>query len=83
MRSQHTPNPNGVILSHSTLTRLRGFAHFTQKVYKPAEHHKLSTLRHIYSTGSPLAPHLFDFVYEHISPNVLLGSITGEFSPPF
>ncbi|TFK91828.1 acetoacyl-CoA synthetase [Polyporus arcularius HHB13444] len=47
------------------------------KVYKPAEHHRLSTLRHIYSTGSPLAPHLFDFVYEHISPNVLLGSITG------
>ncbi|OSD04284.1 acetoacyl-CoA synthetase [Trametes coccinea BRFM310] len=47
------------------------------KVYKPAEHHKLSTLRHIYSTGSPLAPHLFDFVYEHIRPNVLLASITG------
>ncbi|KAI0774307.1 acetoacyl-CoA synthetase [Fomes fomentarius] len=47
------------------------------KVYKPAEHHKLSTLRHIYSTGSPLAPHLFDFVYEHISPHVLLASITG------
>ena len=50
----------------------------SQKVYKPAEHHNLSTLRHIYSTGSPLAPHLFDFVYEHISPNVLLGSITGK-----
>ncbi|KAL7282438.1 hypothetical protein ACG7TL_003909 [Trametes sanguinea] len=48
------------------------------KVYKPAEHHKLSTLRHIYSTGSPLAPHLFDFVYEHISPNVLLASITAD-----
>ncbi|CDO76278.1 hypothetical protein BN946_scf184470.g36 [Trametes cinnabarina] len=47
------------------------------KVYKPAEHHNLSTLRHIYSTGSPLAPHLFDFVYEHISPHVLLASITG------
>ncbi|KAI0335499.1 acetoacyl-CoA synthetase [Cubamyces sp. BRFM 1775] len=47
------------------------------KVYKPAEHHKLSTLRHIYSTGSPLAPHLFDFVYEHISSHVLLASITG------
>ncbi|PIL37183.1 hypothetical protein GSI_00875 [Ganoderma sinense ZZ0214-1] len=47
------------------------------KGYKPAEHHKLTTLRHIYSTGSPLAPHLFDFVYEHISRNVLLGSITG------
>ncbi|TDL29505.1 acetoacyl-CoA synthetase [Rickenella mellea] len=47
------------------------------QVYKPLEHHKLSTLRHIYSTGSPLAPALFDFVYEHIHPDILLGSITG------
>ncbi|KAH9943407.1 acetoacyl-CoA synthetase [Epithele typhae] len=47
------------------------------KVHKPAEHHALTTLRHIYSTGSPLAPHLFDFVYDHIKRDVLLGSITG------
>lgn len=47
------------------------------KVYKPREHHDLSTLRHIYSTGSPLAPALFDYVYEDIHPNVLLASITG------
>ncbi|KAF5369916.1 hypothetical protein D9758_001032 [Tetrapyrgos nigripes] len=47
------------------------------KNYKPREHHSLATLRHIYSTGSPLAPQLFDYVYEHIHPNVLLGSITG------
>ena len=50
-----------------------------QKGYKPADHHMLTTLRHIYSTGSTLAPHLFDYVYEHISRNVLLGSITGMF----
>ncbi|KAF9568890.1 acetoacetyl-CoA synthetase [Agrocybe pediades] len=47
------------------------------KQYRPREHHDLSTLRHIYSTGSPLAPPLFDYVYQHIHPNVLLGSITG------
>lgn len=47
------------------------------KVYKPREHHDLSTLRHIYSTGSPLAPPLFDYVYKDIHPNVLLASITG------
>ncbi|KII95198.1 hypothetical protein PLICRDRAFT_34037 [Plicaturopsis crispa FD-325 SS-3] len=47
------------------------------KGYKPREHHNLSTLRHIYSTGSPLAPAQFDYVYKHIHPNVLLGSITG------
>jgi acyl-coenzyme A synthetase/AMP-(fatty) acid ligase len=49
-----------------------------QKVYKPREHNKLTTLRHIYSTGSPLSPVLFDFVYEHIKEKVLLASITGE-----
>ncbi|KAF9462660.1 acetoacyl-CoA synthetase [Collybia nuda] len=47
------------------------------KGYRPRDNHKLSTLRHLYSTGSPLAPPLFDYVYEHIHPNVLLGSITG------
>ncbi|GLB33820.1 putative acetyl-coenzyme A synthetase N-terminus [Lyophyllum shimeji] len=47
------------------------------KVYRPREHHDLSTLRHIYSTGSPLAPPLFDYVYRHIRKDVLLGSITG------
>ncbi|PCH41206.1 acetoacetyl-CoA synthetase [Wolfiporia cocos MD-104 SS10] len=47
------------------------------KGYKPAAHHALATLRHIYSTGSPLAPPLFDFVYEHIKKNVILASITG------
>jgi len=47
------------------------------KMYKPREHHELTTLRHIYSTGSPLPPALFDFVYDHIKREVLLASITG------
>ncbi|KAF9009054.1 acetoacyl-CoA synthetase [Cyathus striatus] len=47
------------------------------KGYRPREHHSLSTLRHVYSTGSPLAPALFDYVYQHIHPKVMLGSITG------
>ncbi|KAJ7047363.1 acetoacetyl-CoA synthetase [Mycena alexandri] len=47
------------------------------KQYKPREHHDLSSLRHIYSTGSPLSAALFNYVYEHIHPDVLLGSITG------
>ncbi|KAG1755681.1 hypothetical protein EDB19DRAFT_1924945 [Suillus lakei] len=45
--------------------------------YKPRDHHNLACLRHIYSTGSPLAHALFDYVYECIHPNVLLASITG------
>ncbi|KAH7887731.1 hypothetical protein F5I97DRAFT_1804623 [Phlebopus sp. FC_14] len=48
-----------------------------QKCYKPREQHVLTTLRHIYSTGSPLSHALFDYVYEHVHPNVLLASITG------
>jgi acetoacetyl-CoA synthetase len=51
---------------------------FEQKTYRPREHHNLQTLRQIHSTGSPLATALFDYVYEHIHPNVLLASITGE-----
>ncbi|KAG6332300.1 hypothetical protein ID866_6784 [Astraeus odoratus] len=47
------------------------------KVYRPRECHNLSTLRHIYSTGSPLPHALFDYVYKDIHANVLLASITG------
>ncbi|TFK28717.1 acetyl-CoA synthetase-like protein, partial [Coprinopsis marcescibilis] len=47
------------------------------KKYRPLERHNLGTLRHIYSTGSPLAPQLFEYVYRDISAHVMLGSITG------
>ncbi|CAO3592318.1 unnamed protein product [Absidia cylindrospora] len=38
---------------------------------------KLDTLKAVYSTGSPLKPESFEFVYEHIKKDVMLGSITG------
>ena len=38
---------------------------------------QVATLRTIASTGSPLAPELFDYVYEHIAPDVHLASISG------
>ncbi len=37
----------------------------------------LSSLRSIFSTGSPLAPSTFEYVYRAFGPNILLGSITG------
>jgi acetoacetyl-CoA synthetase len=37
----------------------------------------MTTLRTIASTGSPLAPELFDYVYDHIAPHVHLASISG------
>ncbi len=45
--------------------------------YRPAVHHDLSTLRTIASTGSPLAPESFDFVYNAIKRDVHLASISG------
>ncbi|KAJ7904525.1 acetoacetyl-CoA synthetase [Mycena olivaceomarginata] len=47
------------------------------KGYKPRYQHNLSSLRHIYSTGSPLSAELFKWTYENIHPDILLGSITG------
>jgi acetoacetyl-CoA synthetase len=37
----------------------------------------LSSVRAILSTGSPLSPEGFDFVYEHIAPHAQLASISG------
>ena len=44
---------------------------------KPAETHPLPDLEIIASTGSPLVPESFDFVYEHIKKDVALASISG------
>ena len=41
------------------------------------EKHSLRTLKQILSTGSPLPPVLFDFIYERVKKDVLLGSVTG------
>ena len=44
---------------------------------RPRETHDLSSVRAILSTGSPLVPETFDFVYEAVKPDVRLSSITG------
>ena len=43
----------------------------------PMRTHQLRPVRTITSTGSPLAPESFDFVYEHIKSDVHLASISG------
>ena len=45
--------------------------------YKPREQFELAALRTILSTGSPLAPASFDFVYRDVAPDVQLSSIAG------
>jgi acetoacetyl-CoA synthetase len=44
---------------------------------KPGEKHDLSALRGIGSTGSPLPPEGFDWVYACVKSDVLLGSLSG------
>ena len=44
---------------------------------KPIESHDLSSVKTILSTGSPLVPESFDFVYQHIKSDVHLASISG------
>lgn len=51
-----------------------------QKGTKPMEGEEaldLSSLKAIYSTGSPLAPSTFNYVYNAFPPSINLGSITG------
>ena len=43
----------------------------------PKETHKLDSVRLITSTGSPLAPESFDYVYDKIKTDVQLSSISG------
>jgi acetoacetyl-CoA synthetase len=45
--------------------------------YEPRRACDLSSLRSVLSTGSPLSPEGFEFVYEHIHPDVHLASISG------
>ncbi|MBT4889246.1 MAG: acetoacetate--CoA ligase [Rhodospirillales bacterium] len=44
---------------------------------KPRETHNLKTLRAMASTGSPLAPESFDYVYNDIKQDIHLASIAG------
>jgi acetoacetyl-CoA synthetase len=44
---------------------------------EPVKTHDLSSISMIASTGSPLAPENFDFVYQSIKPDVHLASISG------
>ncbi len=43
----------------------------------PAESHDLTTVRMLLSTGSPLAPQGFDYVYDKIGTGIQLASIAG------
>jgi acetoacetyl-CoA synthetase len=58
-------------------TSAKYLATLEQTGIRPAESHSLKTLRCILSTGSPLNPDSFDFVYQQIKADLALCSISG------
>ena len=78
-------HPHGGVLfdyaAEESMTILGTSAKFIDAVRKaelrPRDSHDLSRLRMMTSTGSPLAPENFDFVYDAIKPDIHLASISG------
>ncbi len=58
-------------------TSAKYIAAMEKSSFVPQESVNLSSLRTILSTGSPLLPDGFDYVYNSIKPDVLLASISG------
>lgn len=77
------PNPQRLfdIAQQSQLTFLGVSAKYIDSIRKlslqPKQTHELNKLRTIASTGSPLSHEGFEYVYENISANIHLASITG------
>lgn len=69
------------IVDEENITLLGVSAKFIDSLRKadlqPKHTHKLESLRTICSTGSPLAPEGFDWVYQSVKPDVHLASISG------
>jgi len=58
-------------------TGAKAIAAWDKTGVKPRESHQLNTLVTLLSTGSPLAPESFDYVYRDIKQNLCLSSIAG------
>jgi len=58
-------------------TGAKSIASWEKAGVRPRESHQLNTLVTLLSTGSPLAPESFDYVYREIKQNLCLSSIAG------
>jgi acetoacetyl-CoA synthetase len=58
-------------------TGAKAIAAWEKAGLKPRESHQLNTLVTLLSTGSPLSPESFDYVYREIKQNLCLSSISG------
>ena len=76
-----TPDRLFDLADENQLTFLGVSAKYIDSIRKlglhPKESHNLSTVRTIASTGSPLSPEGFNFIYENVSSKVHLASISG------
>ena len=78
-------HPNGNVLfdfaDETSMTLFATSAKYIDAVAKadltPRDTHRLTSLRTMTSTGSPLAPESFDFVYERVKHDIHLASISG------
>ncbi|KAG0019121.1 hypothetical protein BGZ80_006266 [Entomortierella chlamydospora] len=81
--SPFKPGPSALwdLIDQEKITAFGTSAKYIQAIedsgFIPNQHKNLSSLHSIYSTGSPLKPESFDFVYKHIKSDIVLGSITG------
>ncbi|KAF9175329.1 hypothetical protein BGX21_008798 [Mortierella sp. AD011] len=81
--SPFKPGPSALwdLIDQEKVTAFGTSAKYIQAIedsgFVPNQHKNLSSLHSIYSTGSPLKPESFDFVYKHIKSDIVLGSITG------
>ncbi|XP_065054567.1 acetoacetyl-CoA synthetase-like [Rhopilema esculentum] len=77
------PSPNVLwdLIDEISITVLgtgaRWLEALSEKSVTPIETHNVASLRAILSTGSPLQPDTFKYVYTSIKKDLLLGSITG------
>lgn len=58
-------------------TSAKWLASNEQQGLRPKDSHKLTTLHTILSTGSPLSPQSFNWVYSNVKSDLMLGSISG------
>ena len=58
-------------------TSAKFFEAISKKNLNPIKTHDLSNLRVILTTGSPLIPESFDYVYQHVKKDVCLSSMSG------
>ena len=69
------------LIDHYDITHFGTSAKWIQAVeknsLKPRNSHSLASLKTILSTGSPLMPENFKFVYDHIKTDICLSSISG------